>query len=59
MGQSGSGKSTIIKLIEKFYRISNGKIMFGDVDSELLNIREIRKKIGMVNQEATILSGSI
>lgn len=49
-GQSGSGKSTIIKLIEKFYKTTNGKVFFGGVDSDHLNSRELRKKIGMVNQ---------
>lgn len=58
-GQSGSGKSTIIKLIEKFYKTTNGKVFFGGIDSDHLNSRELRKKIGMVNQEATIFSGTI
>lgn len=58
-GQSGSGKSTIIKLIEKFYKTSNGKILFSGIDSERLHIRELRRKIGLVNQEATIFSGTI
>jgi ABC-type multidrug transport system fused ATPase/permease subunit len=59
VGQSGSGKSTIIKLIERFYHIEKGKILMGNTDSALMNLGEMRKQIGMVNQEATIFSGTI
>jgi len=38
-GQSGSGKSTIIKLIEKFYKTTNGKILFSGIDSVNFNSR--------------------
>lgn len=50
VGQSGSGKSTIIKLIEQFYKISEGNIIFDQTNSNNINIRELRKQIGMVNQ---------
>jgi ABC-type multidrug transport system fused ATPase/permease subunit len=50
VGQSGSGKSTIIKLIEQFYKINEGNIMFDQTNSNHINIRELRKQIGMVNQ---------
>lgn len=50
VGQSGSGKSTIIKLIEQFYKISGGNIIFDQTNSNSINIRELRKQIGMVNQ---------
>jgi ABC-type multidrug transport system fused ATPase/permease subunit len=50
VGQSGSGKSTIIKLIEQFYKISGGNIIFDETNSNNINIRELRKQIGMVNQ---------
>jgi ABC-type multidrug transport system fused ATPase/permease subunit len=50
VGQSGSGKSTIIKLIEQFYKISGGSIIFDQTNSNSINIRELRKQIGMVNQ---------
>lgn len=38
-GQSGSGKSTIIKLIEKFYKTTNGKVLFSGIDSQNFNSR--------------------
>ena len=59
VGQSGSGKSTITKLIEHFYRIQDGRILFGEKDSKDLNIKFLRQQIGLVNQEATIFSGTI
>ena len=59
VGQSGSGKSTIIKLIERFYGISAGKIFFGSSDAEGIKIKSLQKQIGLVNQEATIFSGTV
>ncbi len=50
VGQSGSGKSTITKLIEHFYRIQSGDIYFGNDNSNELNIKYLRKQIGLVSQ---------
>ena len=59
MGESGSGKSTIIKLIEKFYQISSGSISYGKYSQNVMKATYLRKQIGMVNQEATMFSGTI
>ena len=59
MGESGSGKSTIIKLIEKFYQIESGSIHLGGTDQSFIQAKHLRKQIGLVNQEATLFSGTI
>jgi ABC-type multidrug transport system fused ATPase/permease subunit len=50
VGQSGSGKSTITKLIERFYQIQSGDIFFGKENSSGLNIKHLRGQIGVVSQ---------
>lgn len=59
VGESGSGKSTIVKLIEKFYQIESGRILFDHHDQQDLNATCLRRQIGLVNQDATMFSGSI
>lgn len=59
VGQSGSGKSTITKLIEHFYQVNGGRILFDGQDSHDLNKRYLRQQIGLVNQDATIFSGTL
>ena len=59
VGESGSGKSTIIKLIEKFYQIESGSISLGGSDQSFIQAKHLRKQIGLVNQEATLFSGTI
>jgi ATP-binding cassette subfamily B (MDR/TAP) protein 1 len=50
VGQSGSGKSTIIGLIERWYSLSKGSIFLDGVDIEQLNTRTLRDQIGLVQQ---------
>jgi ABC-type multidrug transport system fused ATPase/permease subunit len=59
VGESGSGKSTIIKLIEKFYKIESGSIFFGPHNQDDINAVYLRKQMGLVNQDATMFSGTI
>ena len=59
VGQSGSGKSTIVKLVERFYKLNEGSIYFGDINSEKIKIKHLRQQIGLVSQEATIFSGTL
>jgi ATP-binding cassette subfamily B (MDR/TAP) protein 1 len=48
VGASGSGKSTIIQLIERFYDPEAGEITFDARDIKSLHLRELRRKIGYV-----------
>ena len=58
-GFSGSGKTTISNLIERFYDPNEGKIYIDDVDIRYYNIEFLRKNIGFVSQEPVLNSGTI
>ena len=59
LGATGSGKSTIINLIPRFYDISEGQIIVDDHDVRNVTIESLRKHIGIVLQETTLFSGTI
>jgi ATP-binding cassette subfamily B (MDR/TAP) protein 1 len=59
VGLSGSGKSTIIQLIERFYDINKGEILIDDINIKNYNLYELRKKIGLVNQEPVLFKRNI
>ena len=59
VGFSGSGKSTVIKLLERFYEPIKGNIYIDDVDIKDYNLLELRKKIGLVGQEPILFRTSI
>lgn len=59
MGSSGSGKSTIIRLIERFYDVSEGKLLIDGEDIRDLCIAKVRNHIGYVSQEPVLFSGTI
>ena len=58
-GFSGSGKTTISNLIERFYDPKEGKIYIDDIDIRDYNIEYLRKNIGFVSQEPVLNSGTI
>lgn len=59
LGQTGSGKSTIQKLIMGFYNATKGSILLGNTDINQLDPQGIREKIGYVPQEVSLFSGTI
>ncbi|KAK3221254.1 hypothetical protein Dsin_008279 [Dipteronia sinensis] len=59
VGQSGSGKSTIIRLIERFYEPSNGSVEVDGVDIKHYNLRALRSHIALVSQEPTLFMGTV
>ena len=59
IGGTGSGKSTIAKLIPRFYDVSKGKIKLGGVDIRDLKQSELHDLIGYVPQKASLFSGDI
>uniref|UniRef100_A0A7N0VJM5 Uncharacterized protein n=1 Tax=Kalanchoe fedtschenkoi TaxID=63787 RepID=A0A7N0VJM5_KALFE len=59
VGQSGSGKSTVISLIERFYDPSAGEVLIDDINIKEYQLKWIREKIGLVSQEPVLFSSSI
>ncbi|KAM7508087.1 hypothetical protein LguiA_018540 [Lonicera macranthoides] len=59
VGQSGSGKSTIIGLIERFYDPIKGVVKIDDRDIRSYHLRFLRKHIALVSQEPTLFGGTI
>ncbi|KAL6888379.1 hypothetical protein ACP4OV_009405 [Aristida adscensionis] len=59
VGQSGSGKSTIIGLVERFYDPLRGVVEIDGRDIKTYNLRALRQHIGLVSQEPTLFVGTI
>ncbi|PSR94662.1 hypothetical protein PHLCEN_2v4394 [Hermanssonia centrifuga] len=59
VGASGSGKSTVISLVERFYDPLAGAIKLDGIDLRELNIRWLRSQIGLVSQEPTLFSTTV
>ncbi|KAH0973353.1 hypothetical protein GBA52_025509 [Prunus armeniaca] len=59
VGQSGSGKSTIIGLIERFYDPIKGVVEMDGRDLKTYNLRSLRKHMALVSQEPTLFGGTI
>lgn len=59
VGTSGSGKSTIVSLIERFYDITNGEILIDGVNIKELDWDWLHQNIGFVSQEPTLFSGTL
>ncbi len=59
IGGTGSGKSTIASLILRFHDVTQGKILFDGVDIKELPQKELRERIGYVQQKAWLFSGTV
>ena len=59
MGHTGAGKSTILKLIERFYEPQHGRILINGVDINEYSIESIRARIGFVSQDPFLFYGTI
>ncbi|XP_022757720.1 ABC transporter B family member 21-like [Durio zibethinus] len=59
VGQSGSGKSTVISLIERFYDPQAGEVFIDGINLKEFQLRWIRGKIGLVSQEPVLFTSSI
>ncbi|KAK4586298.1 hypothetical protein RGQ29_023461 [Quercus rubra] len=59
VGQSGSGKSTVISLIERFYDPQAGEVLIDKINLREFQLKWIRQKIGLVSQEPVLFTCSI
>ncbi|MFK4122628.1 ABC transporter ATP-binding protein [Streptomyces longwoodensis] len=59
VGSTGAGKSTLAKLLARFYDPSSGRVLLDGVDLRELSVRELRRGVVMVTQEAFLFSGTV
>ncbi|HED30993.1 MAG TPA: ABC transporter ATP-binding protein [Prosthecochloris aestuarii] len=59
VGQSGSGKSTIVDLLLRFYDVDSGRITIDGVDIREFDYKKLRRMIGVVSQEVILFNGTI
>lgn len=59
VGATGSGKTTIIKLLGRFYDVSSGRILVDGIDVREWDLTELRRTIGLVQQDVFLFSGDI
>jgi len=59
VGQTGSGKSSIIRVLNRFYEINKGKITLDGVSVDEISINSLRKNIALVQQEVFLFSDSL
>lgn len=59
VGPSGAGKSTIFSLVQRFYQVQSGLILFGGRDIKSLDLRSLRQQIGVVDQQPALFTGDV
>jgi ATP-binding cassette subfamily B (MDR/TAP) protein 1 len=59
VGPSGGGKSTVVKLLERFYDPTGGSVSLDGVNIKDINVRHLRSIIGYVGQEPTLFATTI
>ena len=59
IGSTGSGKSTLVNLIPRFYDVSSGQILVDGVDVQDYNLEDLRNKVGYIPQKAVLFSGNV
>lgn len=59
VGHTGAGKSSIVKLIARFYEFQSGKILIDGMDIRSFNLNSYRRKLGIVSQSPFLFSGTV
>ena len=59
VGPTGAGKTTIVNLLSRFYNPDDGKILIDGIDIQELQIKSIRKQVGVMLQDSFLFSGTI
>lgn len=59
IGSTGSGKSTVVNLIPRFYDVTSGQILLNGTDIRRLRQQDLRERIGYISQNAVLFSGTV
>ena len=59
VGPTGAGKTTIVNLLSRFYRIKSGNILIDGIDINEVTLKSLRKEIGVMLQDPFVFSGTI
>lgn len=59
IGSTGSGKSTLVNLLPRFYDVSNGEILVDGVNVQNYDLEDLRNKVGYIPQKAVLFSGDV
>jgi ATP-binding cassette subfamily B protein len=59
IGSTGSGKTTLVSLIPRFYEVGSGKVLVDGVDVRELSQEDLRRRIGFVPQKAVLFTGTV
>lgn len=59
LGATGTGKSSLVSLIPRFYEVSSGSITIDGSDTRMIALEDLRSRIGYVMQQAILFSGTI
>lgn len=59
VGSSGSGKTTMINLITRFYKVTSGHLFIDGIDIDRINLNDLRSQIGLVLQDPFLFHGTI
>ncbi len=59
VGSTGSGKSTLVKLLLRFYEVTSGTITVDNIDLEDINLQDLRRCMGLVSQDVFLFHGSV
>lgn len=59
IGGTGSGKSTLVNLIPRFYDVTTGRVLVDGIDVRGYSFPQLRKKVGVVPQESVLFSGTV
>lgn len=59
VGPSGSGKTSVVKLLVGLYSPTEGQVLYNDISSESIDLKDLRKQIGFVTQDTQLFAGTI
>ncbi|MFV0498979.1 MAG: ABC transporter ATP-binding protein [Bacilli bacterium] len=59
VGPTGSGKTTIMNLLNRFYNVEDNMILYDDVDINSLDVKSLRKNVGIVLQDSVLFQGTL